>query len=72
VNASNYAAAVAAVTGSSGTKLITDGVNQNVFSDHLSDAATARLGPADASWTVLAGGFRVVLQLRLGHGEHPG
>jgi len=37
VNASSYAAAVAAVTGSSGTKLITDGINQDVFSDAFAD-----------------------------------
>lgn len=44
MNASSYAAGVAATTGSSGRKLITDGVNQNVFSDLFSDKLTGSAG----------------------------
>jgi hypothetical protein len=44
VNASSYAAAVAAVTGSSGTKFITDGSYQNVFSDSYADKLTGNAG----------------------------
>src|SRR6267154_43988 len=38
--------------------------------ERLSDAATTRLGPPDASWPVQAGGSRAVLQLRLGHWDN--
>src|SRR5207253_4044879 len=45
------------------------GTQRSLLRD-LSDAATTRLGPPDASWPVLAGGSRAVLQLRLGHGDN--